>query len=205
MPSHFHFLHLYSLFLFLVCDPHLLVPSPCLRKSVCWIGCCLILPHLSSHPMLGGPVGLPPPFFTSGGKLKNLRAKKREEKETDHGLTTSPFRHSNASFRSPDFSQWRRHAVKYCRLWRRHGVTSIVADAVTSPELSLGGGECMMCKYPNAQFTITGNGPPISSIGTITGSEKSHFRNCVYHSFFSFSGSGVCSVTIREREALRAP
>jgi len=41
-----------------------------------------------------------------------------------------------------------------------------------------------MCKYPNVQFTITGNGPPISSTGTIAGSEKSHFRYCVYRSFF---------------------
>jgi len=46
-----------------------------------------------------------------------------------------------------------------------------------------------LCKYPNAQFTITywkwaahfqyWN-------GTITGSEKSHFWYCVYRSFFFF-------------------
>ena len=41
-------------------------------------------------------------------------------------------------------------------------------------------------------------------VHTINGSEKSHFRNCVYHSFFSFSGSGACSVMNREREK-RAP
>jgi hypothetical protein len=41
-----------------------------------------------------------------------------------------------------------------------------------------------LCKYPNAQFTSTGNGWPISSNGAITGIEKSHFRYCVYRSFF---------------------
>jgi hypothetical protein len=51
------------------------------------------------------------------------------------------------------------------------------------------------CKCPNAQFTSTGNGSPISSTGTSTGSAKSHFRYCVDHSFSSFSGSGTCSVT----------
>ena len=40
---------------------------------------------------LGGPVGLPPPFFYFGGKLKIPKSEKREEKETDHGLTTPPF------------------------------------------------------------------------------------------------------------------
>ena len=52
MPPHFHFLHPYSLCLFLVCNPLLLfMPSPYLRKSVCSISCCLILPlpHLLSH------------------------------------------------------------------------------------------------------------------------------------------------------------
>jgi hypothetical protein len=44
-----------------------------------------------------------------------------------------------------------------------------------------------ICKYPNAQFTSTGNGRPISSTGTITGTEKSHFRYCVERSFSSFS------------------
>ena len=52
MPPHLHFLHMYPLCLFLVNDPLLFVPSSCLRKSVCWIGCCLILPHLLSHLVL---------------------------------------------------------------------------------------------------------------------------------------------------------
>jgi hypothetical protein len=51
-----------------------------------------------------------------------------------------------------------------------------------------------MCKYPNAQFTSTGNGRPISNTGTSTGSVKSHFQYCVDRSFSSFSGSGACSV-----------
>ncbi len=40
MPPHFHFLRLYSLCLFVVCDPllFLFMLSPCLGKSVCWIG-----------------------------------------------------------------------------------------------------------------------------------------------------------------------
>ena len=42
--------------------------------------------------VVGGPVGLPPPhFFYFGGKLKIPKSEKREEKETDHGLTTAPF------------------------------------------------------------------------------------------------------------------
>ena len=52
-----------------------------------------------------------------------------------------------------------------------------------------------ICKYPKAQFTSTGNGRPISSTGTSTGSAKSHFRHCVDRSFSSFSGLGACSVT----------
>ncbi len=52
-----------------------------------------------------------------------------------------------------------------------------------------------ICKFPNAQFTSSGNGTPISSNGTITGSGKSHFQNCFDRSFSSFSGSGACSVT----------
>ena len=43
-----------------------------------------------------------------------------------------------------------------------------------------------VCKYPNAQFTSTGNGRPISSNGTSTGSEKSHLRYCFDCSFFCF-------------------
>ncbi len=42
----------YSFCLLLVCDTLLFVPSLCLRKSVCWISCCLILPHLLSHLVL---------------------------------------------------------------------------------------------------------------------------------------------------------
>ncbi len=64
-----------------------------------------------------------------------------------------------------------------------------------------------ICKYPNAQFTITGNGPPISSNGTITGSGKSHFRYCVYRLFFLFSGLGASSLFSheqRERDATRS-
>ena len=48
---------------------------------------------------------------------------------------------------------------------------------------------CFCKKYPNEQSTSTGNGRPISSTGTITGTEKSHFRFCVERSFSSFSGS----------------
>jgi hypothetical protein len=33
----------------------------------------------------------PPPFFYFRGKLKIPKSNKREEKETDHGLTTPPF------------------------------------------------------------------------------------------------------------------
>ncbi len=35
-----------------VCEPLLFMPSCCLRKSVCWISCCPILPHLLSHLVL---------------------------------------------------------------------------------------------------------------------------------------------------------
>ena len=42
-------------------------------------------------PALGGPVGLSPPLFYFRGKLKIPKSEKREEKETDHGLTTPPF------------------------------------------------------------------------------------------------------------------
>ena len=49
IPPHFHFLRLYSLCLFHVWDTLLSAPSPCLRKSVYWIGCCIILPHLMPH------------------------------------------------------------------------------------------------------------------------------------------------------------
>ncbi len=52
MAPHFHFFCLYSFCLFLVCDPLLFVPSCCLRKSVCWISCCIILLHLSTHLVL---------------------------------------------------------------------------------------------------------------------------------------------------------
>ena len=55
------------------------------------------------------------------------------------------------------------------------------------------------CKYPNAQITSTGNGRPISSTGTITGSEKSHFWYCDDLSFFLFYGLDVCSVTEESR------
>ncbi len=51
-PPHFHFFCPYSFCLFLVCDPLLFVPSCCLRTSVCWISCCLILLHLSTHLVL---------------------------------------------------------------------------------------------------------------------------------------------------------
>ncbi len=34
------------------CDPLLSVPSRCLRKSVCWISCCIILLHLLLHLVL---------------------------------------------------------------------------------------------------------------------------------------------------------
>ncbi len=52
MPPHFHFFCPYSFCLFLGCDPLLFVHSCCLRKSVCWISCCLTLPHLSAHLVL---------------------------------------------------------------------------------------------------------------------------------------------------------
>jgi len=48
-------------------------------------------------------------------------------------------------------------------------------------------------------FTSTGNGWPISSNGTITGSEKSHFQYCVDRSFFLFSDSGTSSVMKESR------
>ena len=38
-----------------------------------------------------GSGGFPPPFFYFSGKLKIPKSEKREEKETDHGLTTPPF------------------------------------------------------------------------------------------------------------------
>ena len=41
-------------------------------------------------PPLGGPVGLPPPFFIWRETQKS-KSEKREEKGTDGGLTTSPF------------------------------------------------------------------------------------------------------------------
>ncbi len=52
MPPHFHFFCPYSFCLFLICDPLLFVLSHCLRNSVCWIRCCLVLPHLSSYLVL---------------------------------------------------------------------------------------------------------------------------------------------------------
>ncbi len=52
MPPHFHIFCPYSFCLFLVCDPLMFVPSCCLRTSVCWISCCLILTHLSTHLVL---------------------------------------------------------------------------------------------------------------------------------------------------------
>jgi hypothetical protein len=39
----------------------------------------------------GSGGSFPPPFFYFGGKLKIPKSEKREEKETDHGLTTPPF------------------------------------------------------------------------------------------------------------------
>jgi hypothetical protein len=73
-----------------------------------------------------------------------------------------------------------------------------ISPAPSSPHLP----NKYQCKYPNAQFTITGNGPSISSTGTITGSEKSHFRNCIYHSFFFVFWLGhMFSNDQRERDA----
>ncbi len=51
-----------------------------------------------------------------------------------------------------------------------------------------------ICKYHYWQIASTGTGTAIFSNGTITGSGKSHFRNSVYHSFFSFSCSCARSV-----------
>ncbi len=52
LSPHFHFFCPYSFCLFLVCDSLLFVHSCCLRKSVCWISYCLILPHHSTHLVL---------------------------------------------------------------------------------------------------------------------------------------------------------
>ncbi len=53
-----------------------------------------------------------------------------------------------------------------------------------------------ICQYQNRQITITGNGTPISSNGTITRNGKSHFQYCIYCSFSLFPCSCACSVTI---------
>ncbi len=52
MPPHSHSFCPNSFWLFIVCDTLLVVPSCCLRKSVCWISCCLIFPPLLSHLVL---------------------------------------------------------------------------------------------------------------------------------------------------------
>ena len=41
----------FSLFISWLCPPPVRA-FPCLRKSVCWIDCCLILPHFSTHLVL---------------------------------------------------------------------------------------------------------------------------------------------------------
>ena len=59
-----------------------------------WYGTSLggTLCYINNPTLIGGPVlGLPPPLFYFGGKLKIPKSEKREEKETDHGLTTPPF------------------------------------------------------------------------------------------------------------------
>ena len=49
------------------------------------------------EPLFAVPLGrgsggsFPPTFFNFRGKLKIPKSGKREEKETDHGLTTPPF------------------------------------------------------------------------------------------------------------------
>ena len=56
-------------------------------------------------PSVGCPVGLPPLFFLR--ETRKLKSEKREEKETDGELTTSPYpslSFSNSSFQSPAFS-----------------------------------------------------------------------------------------------------
>ncbi len=52
IPPHFHFFRPYLFCLFLVYDPLLFVPSPCLRKSVFLEWLLPILPHLVSHLIL---------------------------------------------------------------------------------------------------------------------------------------------------------
>ena len=48
-------------------------------------------PPVPPPPRDRGSDGSIPPFFYSGGKLKIRGAKKERKKQTDHGLTTSPF------------------------------------------------------------------------------------------------------------------
>jgi len=81
-------------------------------------------------------MGLPPLFFSSGGKLKNQRAKKREEKGTDGGLTAPPFP-SCPNFIAPSppspYPTIPIPVRSDHQLWRCHGIKHIVLHAVTSP------------------------------------------------------------------------
>ena len=66
-------------------------------------GCRRPRQHLPS--MVGEPVA--PPLFFFWRESQKSKSEKREEKETDYGLMTSPFpslSFSNASFRLPAFS-----------------------------------------------------------------------------------------------------
>ena len=87
---------------------------------------------------------------------------------------------------------WSNNLIKWCQ--RDHlleGILKGLRERAAGLKLFI----VSICQYPNAQFTSTGSGPPISSNGTITGSGKSHFRYCIYCSFFSFSCSIAHSVT----------
>ena len=53
------------------------------------VGVVSVRPIADTH--LGVRWVFPPPFFYFGGKLKIPKSENREEKETDHRLTTPPF------------------------------------------------------------------------------------------------------------------
>ena len=136
---------------------------------------------LEANPIGRMSSGSPPPFF-SCGKLENWRAKKERKKRQ---TANWPRRHIHHSLfpthlsNRPLFQQWQCHAIRYRRFWQRHGVTSIVAVTMTSPESSLGGGlsTFWMLLFVNQFLSVVRQKKQISDFWDLNPGPKSRLQS----------------------------
>jgi hypothetical protein len=103
--------------------------------------CKLCKKYGGAHTMLGGPVGLPPPFlFYSGRKTQNLKAKKERKNRGPTELTTiaiSVIPNFNAPSRLLAWATIPIAVLSNRQLWRRDRIEHIVLHAVLSPKLAI--------------------------------------------------------------------